>query len=70
MTHITPKIRQAIEQAGDVPARLVDPSTGAVHPLRREHEFAALAIDWRGELPLTEQDGLIRETGHRWMGRR
>ena len=35
MTTITPELRQAIEQAGDVPARVVDPETNTAYVLLR-----------------------------------
>ena len=65
MTAITPELRQAIEQAGDAPARLVDPETNTTYVLLREESFRALTspIDWSGQLSREEQDGILREMG-------
>ena len=35
MTPLTPELRQAIEQAGDVPARVIDPETNTAYVLVR-----------------------------------
>lgn len=63
MTTITPEQRQAIEQAGDQPAKLVDPETNRTYLLVREDDFLVLPIDWSGELSKEEQDGLLRDLG-------
>ena len=35
MTTLTPELRQAIEQAGDAPARVIDPETNTAYVLLR-----------------------------------
>ena len=39
MTAITPEIRQAIEQAGDNPARVIDPETKTIYVLVRAEDY-------------------------------
>ena len=65
MTTITPELRQAIEQAGSEPARLVDPTTNVTYLLVNQADYLVLPIDWSGELTPEEQTGLLRDIGTR-----
>ena len=62
MTIITPELRQAIEQAGNEPARLVDPVTNRTYLLVREDDFVCLPVDWSGDVSSDEATQLMWDT--------
>lgn len=55
MTNISPEIRHAIEQAGDEPARLIDPLTSTTYVLVRADQFEAEHEDIDTLYPLSEE---------------
>ena len=59
MTPITPELKLAIAQAGDAPARFVDPETNATYLLVREGDVVILPIDSSGELSESEMTRLM-----------
>jgi hypothetical protein len=64
MTTLTPELRQAIEQAGDVPARVVDPETNTTYVLLRAEvyeQYKALFESEDEDLDPSEMYPLIDE---------
>ncbi len=63
MMTITPELREAMQQAGDQPASLVDLETNTTYLLVRKADFIVLPVDSSGKLSDQARDGLIREMG-------
>lgn len=63
MTIITPELRQAIDLAGNEPARIIDTETNTTYLVVRELDFAVIPVGRSGEISPGEQDGVLQEAG-------